>query len=214
VSNTGDSDDLFDQSWTASGAFVPTAVSFWLDVEGDGQIGSADVLLVDTNANGLPDHGTIAAGDTFAIVVAVDVPASATDGDSIALDVTARSASVPNTFDTANDSVVIRSPNITLLKSVDRASAAPGDTVTYAINFTSSGSVDALQVVVVDPVPNDTQYVPGSATGNGAVIEFSHDGGATYDASEAAPVTHIRWSLSAPLAPGEAGAVSFQARIR
>ena len=35
---------------------------------------------------------------------------------------------------------------------------------------------------------------------------LSEDGGATFDGSEAAPVTHIRWTLLAPLSPGEAAA--------
>jgi uncharacterized repeat protein (TIGR01451 family) len=214
VTNTGQSPDTFDLSWSASGAFAPAAVTFWLDVDADGSIGPVDLPLGDTNGNGLPDHGPVTPGSAFAVVVEVLAPASAGDGDSIALAVTAISAGAPAIFDTASDTVVIRSPSITVVKSVDAAVARPGDVLTYTIDFTSDGSVDARRVVVVDPVPPDTEYVPGSATGAGALIEFSHDGGANWDGSQAAPVTHIRWSLSAPLAPGDAASVSFQARIR
>ena len=116
--------------------------------------------------------------------------------------------------DTATDTVTIRSPAVTLVKSVSATAAVPGQALTYTVTYTSAGTVDAREVVLVDPVPADLLYLPGSSTGPGTVIEFSHDDGATFDGSEAAPVTHVRWSLTAPLAPGESGSVSFQARVR
>ena len=103
---------------------------------------------------------------------------------------------------------------MTLVKSVNQATAAPGDTLTYSLLYTSSGTIDAHDAVIVDPVPAATVYVAGSATaGAGTTVTFSHDGGTTFDSSEAAPVTHIRWALPAPLAPGDSGTVAFQARI-
>ena len=63
-------------------------------------------------------------------------------------------------------------------------------------------------------VPADTVYVLGSATGAGALIEFSHDGGISFDATESAPITHLRWTLAAPLAPGDSGTATFRAVVR
>ena len=51
------------------------------------------------------------------------------------------------------------------------------------------------------------------AAGAGTTIEWSHDGGLTWNASEAPPVTHIRWTRAAALPPGGSGAVSFQVTV-
>ena len=84
------------------------------------------------------------------------------------------------------------------------------------ISYTSNGTAPAHTVALVDAVPPDTQYLAGSASASGpaAVIEFSHDGGSTWDASQAAPVTHVRFRLAAPLAPGVGGSVRFDATVR
>jgi hypothetical protein len=44
-------------------------------------------------------------------------------------------------------------------------------------------------------------------------ITYSHDGGASFDASQAPPVTHVRWTRAASLAPAASGSVAFQVRI-
>lgn len=105
-------------------------------------------------------------------------------------------------------------PTMTLVKTADRGTAAPGDLISYSVVYTSVGGADAFNVSVTDTVPADTLYVTGSASGAGALIEFSHDGGLSYDSSDAPPVTHLRWTLPAPLAPGASGTVSFQVRVR
>ncbi len=111
-------------------------------------------------------------------------------------------------------STVPPAPTMTLVKAVDRASAAPGDVLTYSVVYTSAGGADALGVVVTDAVPPETDYVAGSASGTGALVEFSHDGGVTFDVSETPPVTHVRWSFPTPLSPGASGTVTFQATVR
>ena len=120
----------------------------------------------------------------------------------------------PTLFDTARDSAVVATPALTLVKAVSDASGPPGTLMTYTVTWLSNGSTPAYNVAIIDPVPPETAYEPGSASGAGATIEFSHDGGHSFDGSEAAPVTHLRWSFPAPLAPGETGQVSFQAAIR
>ena len=73
-------------------------------------------------------------------------------------------------------------------------------------------------------LPANTQYVPGSATGAGAEILFSVDGGRNFakptelrdpedPAHAASPdqYTHIRWRLRYPLAPGAVVLARFRA---
>jgi uncharacterized repeat protein (TIGR01451 family) len=100
------------------------------------------------------------------------------------------------------------------LKSVDRAAAAPGDTITYTITYTNTGNLDALNVVVIDPVPAASAYVAGSASGAGTTVTWSHDGGATYDGLQTTPVTHVKWSRAASLPASGTGSVSFKVTVR
>jgi len=62
-------------------------------------------------------------------------------------------------------------------------------------------------------VPPSTTYVTGSAIGAGTTTSFSHDNGATYDASQAPPVTHMRWTIAGSLPAGGSGSVGFQVRV-
>lgn len=54
--------------------------------------------------------------------------------------------------------------NATLItkKSVDKSVAYIGDTLTYNLAITNTGNVATNQVVITDPIPNGTIYVPGS----------------------------------------------------
>jgi len=107
----------------------------------------------------------------------------------------------------------VSTADMTLVKSVNTASTVPGDLLTYTVVYTSAGSTDAYNAIIMDPVPASTVYVSGSAVGPGTIIEFSHDGGISYDGLETAPVTHIRWTITTPLAPGDSGTLSFQTLV-
>lgn len=215
VTNTGDASDTIDFSWSSSGAFTPTGVAFFLDVDGDGEVGPSDVLLTDTTGDGLPDHGPIAAGASFDIVVVPSAPATVSNGDVMTLQIVASSSADPAVRDTANDTVTVAAPVVTLVKAVSSATAVPGDTLDYTMTYSSTGADDARNVVLVDAIPSPTVYVVGSSgsTGPATTIEFSHDGGSTFDGSETPPITHIRWSLQAPLVPGATGSVSFRVAV-
>jgi len=63
-------------------------------------------------------------------------------------------------------------PAVSIDKTVDRPTARPGDKLTYTITYRNSGTADAENVVVMDVLPAEVTYVPGSATG-GAFYEPS-----------------------------------------
>jgi uncharacterized repeat protein (TIGR01451 family) len=213
VTLTGANGDRIDLTATSSGAFTPSSIVFRRDADNDGQLDATDPGLTDTNGDGIPDTGLLAAGTTLPILVVATVPPSASLGQVATLIVTGRSVVQPSVFDIATDTITISTPRITLLKSVSATSAKPGDVLTYSVLYSSSGSIPAQTVVLVDQVPPPTAYRTGSAAGPGTLIEFSHDGGLSWSSSDAAPVTHVRWTLSAPLPPGASGSVSFQAVI-
>lgn len=108
-------------------------------------------------------------------------------------------------------------------------SVVPGTEVIYTITAKNTGTETAGHVVVTNPVPAQTVYVEGSATGAGTVITFSVDGGSTYDAPARLTVpdtdgkprpavaddyTHVRWSFTADLAPDQRTPVAYRARVK
>ena len=214
ATNLGSVTDTFNLSWTASGTFAPTSVAFRADTNGNGVLDAGEPLLTDTDGDGRVDTGDLARSASLAILAVVTVPGGLPDGRTCTVTLTASSSNQPAITDPATDTVTIATPSITLVKSVDRASARPGDVLTYSIAYTGGGTVTSYAVTVTDAVPAQVAYVAGSATGAGTTITYSHDGGVTYDASESAPVTNIKWTRTLPLAPGGSGTASFQAAIR
>lgn len=118
-----------------------------------------------------------------------------------------------------------------VVKRVDtaRAKVVPGDIVVFTTEYRNVGTKPAEKVVVTNPVPRHTAYVDGSAEGKGTTIDFSVDGGKSYAAPDKLTVkdaqgkarkagpadyTHIRWTLTKPLAPRGEGSVSFKAKIK
>lgn len=213
LTHTGYGNDTFDLTWSAGGDFLPGAVDFYADLDADGALGPVDLPLVDTDGDSLLDSGSLGSGESLAILVVVAVPTPVGEGMVATVTTTATSSAAPSVSGVVVDTVTVATPAVTLVKSVNAATAVPGDVLTYTVNYASNGSTDAYDVVLVDAVPMPGIYVAGSASGAGAAIAFSHDGGATFDASEAAPVTHVRWTFPTPLAPGMTGSVSFSAEV-
>ena len=107
---------------------------------------------------------------------------------------------------------------------VAATSVAPGEQVTYVIAYKNDAAKPAERVVVTNPVPVNLEFVSAS---DGA--EVSVDGGKSYGAlaslttrsasgaaraAQAADVTNVRWRIANAIAPGAAGEVSFQAKVK
>jgi uncharacterized repeat protein (TIGR01451 family) len=71
----------------------------------------------------------------------------------------------------------------------------PGDTLTYTVSVTNNGAATSVQIA--DPMPIDTSYVAGSATG-----------GATFDATN----NRIVWQ-NATLGNGATASFTYQAKV-
>jgi uncharacterized repeat protein (TIGR01451 family) len=104
-----------------------------------------------------------------------------------------------------------------------------GDEVFFTLDIRNTSPVVAPDVEVIWPVPANTVYVRGSASGPAAEISFSVDGGHTFargtqlrarDASGSErpaterDYTHIRWRLRYPLAPQAVALARFRAIFR
>lgn len=116
------------------------------------------------------------------------------------------------------------------VKRVDTAKArvVPGDVVIFSTYYTNISGKPAENVMITNPVPEHMLYMDRSAEGKGTTIEFSVNGGKSYstpdklsvtDASGksrkavASDYTHIKWTVSKPVAPGGKGDVSFKAKL-
>lgn len=118
------------------------------------------------------------------------------------------------------------------VQRVPASDIGPGETIIYTIDYKNAGDEPATNVVVDNPIAAETSFVPGSATGEGAQIVFSIDGGKTYNKPPqltyevpgldgkpekvvATPdeYTHIRWIIE-QVPPGTAGSVSFKVKVR
>jgi len=58
--------------------------------------------------------------------------------------------------------VTVGAPLMELLKTVDRENAEPAEELTYAIHYMNTGDGEATNLVIMDTVPFNTAYVPGS----------------------------------------------------
>ncbi len=112
---------------------------------------------------------------------------------------------------------VVEPPVLEVTKTVSPAGTqTPGTVLTYTIAYTNTGQGTATDAVFMDMVPPGTVYGTGTAvivTGPAGNITYSHDSGATYNTSDSAPVTHIRWSIPA-IGPGKNGTLRFSVRIQ
>ncbi|MEW6607174.1 MAG: hypothetical protein AB1414_06920 [bacterium] len=111
---------------------------------------------------------------------------------------------------------VVYPPVLEVTKTVDPSGTQSSGTVlTYTIAYTNTGQGTATDAVFTDMVPAGTTYATGTAviaTGPAGTIQCSHDGGASYDASDFAPVTHIRWRIPA-IGPSQSGTLRFSVKI-
>ncbi|NNF05590.1 MAG: DUF11 domain-containing protein [Candidatus Eisenbacteria bacterium] len=105
----------------------------------------------------------------------------------------------------------------------------PGDVIIYTIFYENVGKQPAETVRIVDPIPEEMTYKTGSAESPDVAVLFSVDGGKTMGLMEelrvveedgvvrpalASDFTHVMWTLTKPLAPGDGGEVSFRAQLK
>jgi uncharacterized repeat protein (TIGR01451 family) len=123
---------------------------------------------------------------------------------------------------------VLNDKGETEMKRMPATKVIPGTEVIYTITVSNLGDESADNVVVTDPIPENTTYVDRSAFGAGTKISFSVDGGNSYDqadklkvkdaegklhAATASDYTHIRWVLNFTLKPKDVAPVWFKARL-
>lgn len=90
-----------------------------------------------------------------------------------------------------------------------------GDEVHYTIRVRNPGRQPVRDVQVTKRMPFGLRYLAGSASGPASDIEFSADGGRSFQAKPpAGEYTHVRWTLRRPLPPGASALLRFRATFR
>ena len=108
----------------------------------------------------------------------------------------------------------------------------PKDILIYRLTCINEGEELIREVIITDPIPEGTEYLIDSASGDMAKITFSIDGGNTYQYPPvtykikkidgtiqiklAAPdmFTHIRWLFSGEIRPGKSRKASFEVIVK
>jgi uncharacterized repeat protein (TIGR01451 family) len=131
---------------------------------------------------------------------------------------------------TSEKEIVAQVDGKEIKKKVPATEVEPGQTLIFTLKYSNNGDETATNVVIKNPIPKDTEYVVGSATGDTPM--FSIDGGnvfkkpslLTYELKNnagktikktASPeqYTDIRWIVQKVLS-GSTGKVSFRVKVK
>jgi uncharacterized repeat protein (TIGR01451 family)/CSLREA domain-containing protein len=222
--NTGNGPDLFDFAWSSTGDFVPPSVVFYRDLGTVGQYDpGVDTLIVDTDGDSDPDTGNLAAGASFDMLVAIELPGPPALG-SATVTTTATSNFVPGCGSTiipesgsVDDVVTIPEADLAITKDDGVTQARPGFDLTYTITVTNNGSDDADDAQVTDTFDPAVFDVPNvswtcAITTSGSGTDACNDPGptngdlnTTVDLSNGAVAT---FTVTAPILVTAAGTIS------
>ena len=174
------------------------------DLNCDGNLDSNDVAI--------SSPLNVSAGDQVCLITKVQVPTNAPNGGQHVLTLSANvnfinAAPALNRLYSVTDVTTVGDGNsgLVLEKSSPTSSAAPGDTITYAITYTIFGTEPIGDLVIKDVTPSYTTLVdatadtiPDNLTGVAITAPASGETGA------------IRWEFSGQLLPGVSGIVRFR----
>ncbi len=154
---------------------------------------------------------------TALLAIGITIPASAQEKSSVSLK------------NIAEMERKVVENGVTVIKRVPVSKAVPDSEIIYTTTFKNLIDKPVGDIVVENPVPNDSVYKAGSAQGSNTAITYSANGGKNYGLPAALTVkgkdgkertalpseyTHIRWTYQGALAAGKSGEVSFRTVIR
>jgi hypothetical protein len=111
-------------------------------------------------------------------------------------------------------------------QDASQPTASAADELIVSVRFTNSSNQVLDLIRITSPIPPDLAYVSGSASGPGADVLYSVDGGRSFGrpeeltmqapdgsvrGAEPADYTHVRWVLRTSLDAGASGVARFRA---
>ena len=190
-----------------------------------------NVVYQDTNCNGEADAGeaviggtgvtatpiTVTEGQQVCIVVKdfapVGAPLNARNSIVVTAAFTYTNASPALSQNYTHNDVTIVGASATagldLVKTVDKATANPGETVTYTLTYTNNGAGPLTNIVIFDVVPAYSIFV---SAGNGTLPNNLTSVGTVHPLVDA--TGPIRWTFVGTLASGGTGTVTFAVKVQ
>ncbi len=249
VTNTGNSTKYVKIDMNTAGLkltylFIAEGAN-WLTVGADGIAGTGDdVALADGDPAALgTTYTSLAAGASESFKVKVFAPAGTTVGtvESATVGAIADSdgdfttlgdqctASTSETTTVIDGFLQVTKSRLHIDTMADGITPGPGDTITYKLEYKNIGDKNALNCIIIDPIPNHTDFVAGSLYldnncdgsidgGDTNLTDASGDDTAEYDAANS--LVRFRVGVGADatsggtVAPGASGCVIFQVLIR
>lgn len=233
--NTGNGNDEQTFSYASGGAWTPSDVKMYYDVNNNHTYDAGtDVLLTETST-GSKTYKTVTTGgvpvpilpdDDYDLIMEVTVPAGTTDNTTNTITILTTSDGDGSKQATGTYTTTVLAASILAAKTHTPLGAPgsptylkPGDTVTYTIMLSNSGtSVTATGVSLNDPLPSNVTYVANSlkinVNGAGFVAksDTANDDGVKYDSGTKAIIAPDgATTLSIPALQN--WAVQFQATV-
>jgi uncharacterized repeat protein (TIGR01451 family) len=187
--------------------------------------GWSEVLYKDINCDGILDPTdtqitapiSVAAGDTVCLIVKEFVPAGAAIGTSNQVTVAANftytnAAPALTALVTRSDTTTVgtaTSAGLTLIKSVDKAAALPGQTLVYTISYRNDSSGPLNTLVINDNTPAFTTFLSAACGANPPIIS----GCAVTTIPAIGGTGAIVFTLTGTLMPGANSTVTFSVKV-
>lgn len=124
---------------------------------------------------------------------------------------------------------VVEQDGVPRVRLAPATRVVPGDQIVYTLEIRNPGPEPIHAPIVIYPVPAHVAYLADSASGPGAEVTFSVDGGQHFDEPEnlrvpddrgqlrrasAAQYSHIRWALRHALKRQSIAFARFRAVVR
>jgi uncharacterized repeat protein (TIGR01451 family) len=184
--------------------------------------GWAVTLIRDLDCDGIVDPGepvvagTIATttGATTCLVLRHTTPPGAPDGVNERATITAgfvyvNASPALSAADSVADLTTVTNGSLEITKSVDLASARPGDLLTYTITYRNPGTSPVSAIAIHDVTPDWTVFEAATC----ALLGPGLTGCSVSSAPAVGASGTVHWSLAGALAPGGQGSVTLQVRI-
>jgi len=206
VTNLGNAADTF--SLAASSASNPAwTVAIYKD-DGAGGGTANDGVHQPGETNLASSTGSVAADAAFKCFVAVTVPTGAASGAADTTTLTATSQFDASKRASAAFTTTARAAQISVTKAVDKAQAAPGETIRYTITYTNGGNANATNVVLTDTIPAAVDYVANSVRVNEVAKTDAADGDSVTVASGVITIN------LGTIAAAAGGTITFDAKVK
>ena len=184
--------------------------------------GWTDVLYQDTNCNQTLEPTdsqitapmAVTANQNVCLLLKQFVPLNAGYGArnlvtlTAVFDYTGASPALPTTTYTRTDLTTVGQQGLVLQKTVDKATALPGDIITYTITYSNPTSAPLSNLVIYDNTPAYTTFNAAACGALPATLTACNISAPASGATGA-----VQWAMSGTLDPASSGSVSYSVQV-